>query len=179
MASKLLSRREWFVLYTRLQYTRRIAETIRKENGNCFLPMQTVSRKWSDRNKQTETPLFMNYIFVEATQEERIGYLDFEGSLRYVSSMGKPVVVRQKEMDKLMLLASPGAEARQENYLTAGDSVVVVNGIFAGMEGFLIKKTNGTRLLVRISLLKQAVSVEMGPQDLIGISEATAAGCLK
>ena len=89
----------WYVLYTRFQYTRRIASAILREQGHCFFPMQVVIRKWSDRVKKIETPLFLNYIFVHATPEERIRYLELEGALHYVSLMGKPVVVRDQAMD--------------------------------------------------------------------------------
>jgi transcription antitermination factor NusG len=47
------------------------------------------------------------------------------------------------------------------DYLQPGQQVVVVSGPFQGMRGVLVEARGGSRVVVRVSAIRQAVSVEM------------------
>jgi transcription antitermination factor NusG len=51
-------------------------------------------------------------------------------------------------------------------FLAVGDRVRVKFGPLAGLEGFLIQKKNQTRFVLSMSLIMQAVSVEVDSADV-------------
>jgi transcription antitermination factor NusG len=164
---------QWYVLYTRHNYTRKIAEAIRSVNGECFMPMRRVLRKWSDRVKKTEEPLFLNYLFVKTLLSQKTSLLEIDGVQKFVSLEGKPVPVSETTIAQLKLMVGESDQVNSEHYLQPGDKIKIVSGVFSGIEGVLLRKKNEIRLMVRLPLLKQAISVELSSQDIYKISEGS------
>ncbi len=156
----------WYVLYTLPQFEKKIKREVYAMDYECYLPVRYCYKKWSDRVKKIEEPLFRNYIFVRSSDRSRFNLLQLNGVIRFVSFDGKAVVIPDNEIGKIRLLESSFNDISAEPFYTAGDMVRVVNGVFMGLEGMLIKKLNSTRLLIKFPLLKQAVSVEIPEKDV-------------
>jgi transcription antitermination factor NusG len=61
----------WYVIYTRPRHEKRVVEHLAQVNIETFLPCIVTLRKWHDRKKYLEVPLFPSYVFVhlKAAQE--------------------------------------------------------------------------------------------------------------
>jgi transcription antitermination factor NusG len=156
----------WYVLYTLPQFEKKIRHDMFALKYECYLPIRSLFKRWSDRIKRIEEPLFRNYIFARSSAQSRFNLLQLNGVLRFVSFDGQPVVLPEQEIEKIKLIESSFDDIDNESYYTVGDNVRVVNGVFMGMEGMLIRKLNGSRLLIKFPLLKQAVSVEMPERNV-------------
>lgn len=159
---------KWFVVYTRPRYEKKIATEIAALNRHeCYLPVRTVARKWGERVKKLEEPLFPNYLFVRTTPKNRMLLFDIPGVIRFVSFEGKAVTIADKEIEKIRLMESCGKEIQVEPYCSVGAPVIIKHGIFAGLQGILSRRLNNARLIVRMPLLKQAISIQVGEDDLL------------
>lgn len=159
---------KWFVVYTRPRYEKKVATEIAAMNRHeCYLPVKKVTRKWGERVKKAEEPLFPNYLFVKTTPKNRMLLFDIPGVVRFVSFEGKAVTIAEKEIEKIRLMEGCGKELQVEPYCSVGSQVVIKHGIFAGLQGILCRKLNNARLIVRMPLLKQAISIQVGEDDLL------------
>jgi transcription antitermination factor NusG len=156
----------WFVLYTRAKFEKKIAEEIHQKQHVSYLPLRTVFRKWSDRTKRIQEPLFNNYVFVKIKPERKVDVLQIPGVIKMLSSEGRPLVVREQEIEQLMVIESSFNNIHHEPLYSRGDKVVVIRGALNGMQGELIGKIGNTRLLIKLPLLKQAISVEILEADI-------------
>src|SRR5437879_11912381 len=67
----------WYAVQTRSRHERVVAAQLREQGVSTFLPMITEIRRWSDRRKLVEFPLFSGYVFVHAAVSPRFGGLLF------------------------------------------------------------------------------------------------------
>ncbi|WP_343674170.1 UpxY family transcription antiterminator [Chitinophaga sp.] len=164
--STCFPRQNWFVLYTRPKFEKRIAEQISKLNYESFLPIRTCFRKWSDRVKRIEEPLFPNYVFVRITSNDSFKLLSVSGVVKLITCEGKPVSVSESEIEIIKKIAVTNPAVTSENLETVGEKVRVISGAFVGMEGELIRKVGKSRLLIRLPAIDHALSVEIDMQAL-------------
>jgi transcription antitermination factor NusG len=158
--------RNWFVLYTRPKFEKKISREIDRLNYENYLPLRMTFRKWSDRVKRIEEPLFPNYLFVRMAANEKHDILSTEGAVRLVSIEGKPVHVKESEIAKIRKLESAGKDIILERSGCAGEKVRVVRGILAGYEGELLRDARTPRLLIKLDVLNQGVSVQISATDI-------------
>jgi transcription antitermination factor NusG len=155
-------------LYTRPRHERKIVTEINSlKRYECYLPVRQVVKKFSDHVRMLEEPLFNNYVFVKTTAQNRVVLFDVPGVLRFVAFEGKAVTISDIEIDRIRLIENNGIDVRSEPYCTTGSQVVIKHGVFAGMQGILVKKLNNSRLIVRMPLLKQAISLDLSEHDLL------------
>lgn len=64
-----------------------------------FLPLHKVSKKWSDRIKLVEEPLFKSYIFINISENEITKIRETKGVLNFVYWQKKPAIVRDEEIE--------------------------------------------------------------------------------
>jgi transcription antitermination factor NusG len=157
----------WFVLCTKPRYERKIVQDIQYlEHVEGYLPLQNVKRQWSDRAKIVQQPIFSNYVFVKTTNEQRAVLFSINGVLKFLCLEGVPVTLKESEIDRLRLLEKTGVDFQKESYWSPGQEVVIEKGVFAGLKGVLIRKTSHARLMVRLPLLQQAVSIQISETDV-------------
>lgn len=157
---------KWFVLFTRPNFEKKIAGEISRFNHEYYLPLKTNLRKWSDRVKRIEEPLFSRYIFVRIDPKKKHDVLHIAGVIRMLSNDGIPTPIDPLEIEKIRIIEASGSLVNAENYYVTGERVQVVNGPFAGIRGYLVRKTNASRLVIKITLLKQAISVDIPANDV-------------
>lgn len=156
-----LLERKWYVLYTRPKFEKKITQEILYQDTECYLPVRNELRKWSDRMKSIQSPLFANYVFVKMHLSEKTRILSIPGVIRMVSFEGRPVSISQEEIDKIKRIEAKGSDLTTEYFYCIGDKVRVVQGIFSGLEGILLRKSNQVRFVIKLPVINQAVSVEI------------------
>lgn len=162
----------WYVIYTRPKFEKSICNDIEfmnkgQDRYHSYLPVKKIIRKWSDRMKKIEEPLFSCYVFVQSELKYITELLQITGVVRLLSSERVPTSISSQEIERIRRIETRTSDIQNEPYFTTGDRVMVTNGVFASMEGMLIKKVNRSpRFLIRLPLLKQAISVEISMDDI-------------
>jgi len=152
----------WYSVYTRPCHEKRVLQELIRQNIEAFLPTYSVRRRWSDRYKVIEEPLFKSYLFVNIDYERRYrDTLRAYGAVAFVTFGGEPAQIPEQEIESVRRLVTCELPYQPHPYLKVGRRVRVRSGPLKGCEGILIRKKNLARLVLSINLLQQAVSAEI------------------
>lgn len=90
--------RKWLAVYTRPRWEKKVNQLLAAQELETYCPLNKVRRKWSDRIKTVEEPLFKSYVFVKVSDEDRAAVRMTNGAINFVYWNGKPAVIREKEI---------------------------------------------------------------------------------
>lgn len=158
----MLSKLTWFALYTRPRYEFKVKEGIAAMGIESYLPVQKTLKQWSDRKKWIEEPLFKSYCFVRVFPELYMIPLKITGVVRYVFLDGKPVIVRDSEIELIRLICNSEfpVEVLEKDFLP-GEKIIISGGLLNGVEGEFIEKAGKRKVIVRIESISQALLVSV------------------
>lgn len=124
----------WYALYTKPRKEQKVAQQLEQLGFVIYLPLKTEIRQWSDRKKKVVTPLFTSYLFIQIEEAKRADVFIIDGVLNYVFWLGKPAVIREKEMNLMQNeIEKPNIEV-QITALKPGEQVQLQQGVFKGQE---------------------------------------------
>lgn len=148
-----LSIKKWFVLYTKPKWEKKVAEQLKQKGIECYCPLITQVRQWSDRKKRVEVPLFNSYVFVHLEESERDLVFLSTGVVRYLFWLGKPAIVREVEIETIKKwLGSSNSENVSVVPYQVGDKIKVASGPFSSQEAIVQEVNKSHYLLVLESL---------------------------
>lgn len=128
----------------------------------AFLPAYTSRRRWSDRIKELELPLFAGYLFCRMSLEERrLPVLTTPGVRQIVGIGGTPTAVPEGEIDAVRAIVTSGLATRPWPFVEVGDRVRLRGGSLDGVEGILVATKTHHRLVVSVEILRRSVAVEI------------------
>lgn len=151
----------WYALRVRTTHERRIAQLLERKGFEQFLPTYRVRRRWSDRVKEVEQPLFPGYLFCRFDAQARAGILKTDGVALIVGIGCVPTPIDETEIQAIQQAVGSGFDVRPHAFLTAGQRVRIESGPFDGVEGHIVEIRKRHRLVLAIGLLQQAISVEI------------------
>ncbi|MGD0544557.1 MAG: UpxY family transcription antiterminator [Candidatus Acidiferrales bacterium] len=157
---------QWYAVYTCANHEKRVASQFLERSIEHFLPLYESTRRWADRKKRVQLPLFDGYIFVRIILRDRLNVLRVPSVVKLVGFNGQPAAVSSREMEFLKNTLLPELRAEPHPYLTAGRRVRIVRGALQGAEGILIRKKNASRVVVSMDLIARAASVEVETADV-------------
>ena len=85
-------------VYTRPRWEKKVNQLLKEKGVESYCPLNKVRRKWSDRVKIVEEPLFKSYVFVKVNDEDRATVRMTTGAINFVYWQGKPAVIKEKEI---------------------------------------------------------------------------------
>jgi transcription antitermination factor NusG len=153
----------WYGIRTRSNQERIAAAVLRDKGYEPFLPVHKVRRRWSDRVVTTELPLFPGYLFCRFDHSQRGPIIT---SLCVVSIVGcgdQPAPVPDEQINAVRTIVDSDIAAESTPFLREGQRIRVTHGPLKSVEGTLVRKKSGWRLLICIDLLQRSVSVEIDP----------------
>ncbi len=119
-----------------------------------YCPLNKVRRKWSDRIKVVEEPLFKSYVFVhiEDTLRPEVRYVD--GVLNFVYWNKKPAVVKDDEIVAIKRFLSEYDDVEVKSIdVQPADEVVISAGVMMGAKGRVLRVMGNNIVEVRIESL--------------------------
>ena len=128
--------RKWLAVYTRPRWEKKVNQLLTEKGLESYCPLNKVRRKWSDRVKLVEEPLFKSYVFVKVNEQDRSKVRMTSGAINFVYWEGKPAVIKEKEITaiKRFLDEYENVEARPVE-LKVNQRVRVTNGTLMDNEG--------------------------------------------
>jgi transcription antitermination factor NusG len=127
-----------------------------------LLPLYHVRRKWSDRNKEIEVPLFSGYTFCRFDPRDRLPILQVPGVVSVLGFPGTgPVPADEAEIDAVRTLLRSNLPVGPWPFLREGKFVTVERGPLTGVDGIVIEANSKCRLVVSVSLLQRSIYVEI------------------
>lgn len=143
----------WYVLYTKPKWEKKIAEQLLSIGINCYCPLIIKERQWSDRKKKVEMPLFNSYVFVQIAEKDRPSVFQIPGVVRYLFWLQKPAIVRDEEIENIKKwLNSPDKFDVEVCPYQIGEKIQLNSGPFINQEAIVKNITNTYYTLVLESI---------------------------
>jgi transcription antitermination factor NusG len=151
----------WFALRVRSNCEVMASQVLQLKGFPVYLPLHRTRRQWSDRTKESETPLFPGYTFCRFDPRHKLPILNTAGVASILQSTNGPIPVDEAEIDSVRTLLTSGLPVGPWPFLHAGQLVLVERGPLSGMEGMIVNIKNQHRLVVSLSLLQRSVATEI------------------
>ena len=152
-------RNQWFALRVKPRFEKPIARVVRNKGFEEFLPLYRCRRRWSDRVKDIDLPLFPGYVFCQLNPAHRLPLLTIPGALHFVGIGRIPAPIEEQEIGALRRAMESGLWAEPWPFLDVGQRVRLDDGPLTGVEGILIEVRKQHRIVVSVSLLQRSVAV--------------------
>lgn len=127
----------------------------------AYLPLLKERRKWSDRKKWVEFPLFSSYLFARVEIKNSIFVLQTHGVSSLVKFGEEIAIVQDEVITAIKLAIDGGYLLTPAEYFSAGNAVEVIEGPMAGVKGIVVKLKGKDRLVIKIDAIQQALSIDI------------------
>lgn len=159
------NKQAWIALYTQPRREKVVARQLTEHGMESYLPMWKVVRQWSDRRKKVEVPLIPSYVFLHIDPRLYIKVYDFPGIVRVLTFNGRVAIVQPEEIELLRRATVAGKEKIKLESSTPkyhlNDEVEIIEGLFSGYRGVVVRDEKTCRVSIRIEELQCAVVVEV------------------
>src|SRR5271155_1165790 len=160
----------WFALQVRTRHEAGVADQLSGQGYERFLPLYKVRKRWSDRIKEVNAPLFPGYLFCRFNPQDRLPILKTPGVIQIVGFKTGPAVVDEAEIRSIQTLVAAGVPHQPWLFLAAGDRVRIESGPLLGLEGILTEVRRSYRLVLSVTLLQRSVAVEIDSASVTAIN---------
>ncbi len=162
---------KWFAIQTRPRHEKKVSMQLRAKGVEGYLPLITEKRRWSDRFKIIQQPLFSCYMFVHIPESEpvRMSVLGTEGVCWFVGERGRGLPIPDKQIDDIQAVLKGNLPFSTYPFVRIGQRVRIHGGCLDGVEGILVSKGSDQTVVVSVELLRRSVAVRIDGYDLEGL----------
>ncbi len=140
---------KWFVLYTKPHFEIKVANALKRIGIRSYCPVFKQLKQYSDRKKKVDTPLLRSYVMVNIKDKDRDLVFTIPGVVRYVFWLGKPAIVREREIELMEKNLSGIYHGISITSVKKGSIYTIPAGPFKGQGGKVI------------NLLKNSIKLEL------------------
>jgi transcription antitermination factor NusG len=151
----------WFALQTRSRWEGTASGLLRAKGLETLLPTYSTRRKWSDRSKLVESPLFPGYVFCRFDVHNRLPVLITPGVISVVGRGKTPVAIDDLEILSIQAAIQSGVPVEPWPYVEIGERVRIQKDALEGMEGILTSFKGSHRVVISVTLLRRSVALEI------------------
>ncbi|MDQ6733280.1 MAG: UpxY family transcription antiterminator [Nitrospirota bacterium] len=164
----------WYAIRTRSRAEKVVHEQIAQRGIESFLPLMTRVSQWKDRRKDIRWPLFPGYCFAKFTNDQTLCILQVPGAIEIIgSALGRPEPIPDGEITALQRVISSLQPYEAHSQFVEGMVVQVIRGPLSGLQGKLLKKTDGCRLIITINLIGQGAAVHIDADDIAPVPSSS------
>jgi transcription antitermination factor NusG len=151
----------WYALRVKSRHENTVASHLQARGYESFLPLYKSQRRWSDRFKEIELPLFPGYVFCQFNLLDRLPILTVPGIVHVVGVGRIPVSIDETEIVAIQAAVKSGLPRQPWPFLEIGDKVKIEHGPLCGVEGVLLGFRGHQRIVLSITLLQRSVAVQV------------------
>jgi transcription antitermination factor NusG len=146
--------KKWYVVYTKPRWEKKVATNLTDKGIENYCPLNKVTRQWSDRKKIVIEPLFKGYVFVCIEGIDKWDLKKVYGILNYVHWLGKPAVVKNKDIEMIRKFLNEFTDVEVTEYavIATQDKVMIKQGVFMNYKG-LVLEVIGSKVRVKIETM--------------------------
>jgi transcription elongation factor/antiterminator RfaH len=159
----------WYAVQTRARNEKVIAERLQEQGLNTFLPLVTEVRRWSDRKKKVELPLFSCYVFVKlviSNNHDRMSVYRTNGVFGIVSMRGEAIPIPEEQIDALRTVVTQQVSWSSHPFLKVGQRVRIRGGSMDGVEGVLLSANGDRTVIISVDAIQRSLAVRVEGYDV-------------
>src|SRR5579864_6576347 len=137
----------WVALQVKPRNEKLVASALSSKEIEVFLPLYAARRRWSDRIKELQLPLFDGYVFCKLNLLYRMPALTTPGVIQFVGIGKTPVPIEEEEIAALQSVIKSGLPSMPWPFLQLGQKVRVEHGPLRDLEGILLQAKGSQRLV--------------------------------
>jgi len=135
--------KKWYAIYTKPRWEKKVYRLLTERGMEAYCPLNKVKKKWSDRIKIVEEPLFKSYVFVHTAEEQKSQVRQVDGVLNFVYWNGKPAIVKEKEINDIRRFMNEYQDVQAYPLeLQLNTKVVIRSGIMMDKEAIVQRVLN-------------------------------------
>jgi transcription termination/antitermination protein NusG len=158
----------WYALHTQARHEKVVEHKLRERGVETFLPLVTEIRRWSDRKKKVQLPLFSSYVFARLTptKVDRLRALTIDGVFSFVGVRGEGTPIPEEQIQAVRALVDGGIPWSAHPFLKIGQRVRIRSGALDGVEGILIDRAGDSTLVISVDAIQRSLSVRVAGYDV-------------
>ena len=150
--------KQWYAVYTKPRWEKKVYGLLLEKGREAYCPLNRVKKKWSDRMKWVEEPLFKSYVFVRLTADEMTDVRMVSGIVNFVYWLGLPAVVRDKEIEAIRKFLDEYDDIHVEPVELKKDTKITIRkGAFMDKEAKVVQVLSNNKVQVVIESLGYAL----------------------
>ena len=157
----------WHALVVKSRCEFKAEEELHSINVETYLPAMVSIRKWSDRKKEIKLPLIKGYIFICATETERLYSLEQNSVVKCLFDGGRAAVIPDWQIENLKRVLEYNPKVTVESGLVKGDLVKIIEGPFKDVVGVLNSDENERSIRVSIDLINRSIIVNLPSESIV------------
>jgi len=157
----------WYAVQTYSRHEKKVVTELQEKGITTYLPLLTQVRRWSDRRKVIQTPLFSCYAFIHAAlvPEVHSAVVRVGGVLGFVGQQNRGIPIPDSQIESIQTLLAHNVTLTPYLFLKAGQRVRIRGGVLDGIEGTLV--INGSRrLVISIESIHHSLSISVEGHDV-------------
>jgi transcription antitermination factor NusG len=133
-------KKNWYAIYTKPRWEKKTYNMLLEKGIESYCPLNKVKKKWSDRIKLVEEPLFKSYVFVKLSEDEKTSVRYINGVVNFVYWLGKPAIIRNREIERIRQFLNEYTNVTVEPLeLQPGTKVIIKAGVMMDKEAKVVK----------------------------------------
>jgi transcription antitermination factor NusG len=153
----------WYGLHTQSRHEKIVAQRLQERGVTTFLPLVTEVRRWSDRKKSVELPLFSCYVFAKfvPNRSERLRVLRVDGVFGLVGARGEGAPIPDEQINAVRSLIDGQLPWSSHPFLKIGQRVRILSGALNGVEGVLVQRDGDRTLVISVDAIQRSLAVRV------------------
>jgi len=166
--SEVTAPARWFAIQTKPRHEKNVAVELEMKGITAFVPLYTIRKRWSDRYRSIELPLFANYAFTKISprREARVAVLRTRGVVGFIGTRGMGTPIPSEEIESIQRIVQSQIAYAPYPFLTVGQSVRICGGSLDGVQGILLAKNGDQSLVVSVQIIQRSLAIRVAGYHL-------------
>jgi transcription antitermination factor NusG len=170
----MFMQKNWYVVYTRPQYEKKVGALLTKKKIENYIPFVSVDTLRLKRNKSVTKPLFKSYVFVYTTEQAAVSLMQTDGVINLLHWLGKPAIIAEAEVNAIKEFTSDYQNINLER-TPVNCNVLEKNSYKSAysIEGNLVAVKNKT-IKINLPSLGYAMIANLKEESVFGLERSVA-----
>jgi transcription antitermination factor NusG len=158
---------KWYACYTKSRAEKKVAERLNAEGIECYLPLKKERRKWSDRLKVVEFPLFTSYVFVKVEPSDFTRVRQQGDIVQFITFEGKAASIPDDQIEYIKRVLGSNHELELvPSGMKPGQKIEILKGHLMGVKGELIRHQGRHKVLIRLDEIGQGLLITVEAESI-------------
>jgi transcription antitermination factor NusG len=145
---------KWFAIFTKYKCEKYVVENLQLKGIDAYVPLLSVTRKYTRKTKHLKIPLINSYAFVYITKRDYVRVLETQYVMGFLKQRKNLISIPAREIELLKRIVGEleNVESVPLSF-EPGAPVEIIGGNLTGLQGKLIKKQGKNTFVVALETI--------------------------